>query len=181
MCIRDSRLGSSLRRGRIRSSRRDGIVRGLRRALLRRCGLRSSALRTCSPVADHRDHGVNLHGRTLGDLDLLECARRRRGNLRIHFVGRDLKQRLVAVDFVANLLQPLGQRSLGDRFAHLGHYYIRRHRSPSPSHGRKWRTVRCARAAAHSPLDYRALPWRAALATGWPRDYRGHRNARAVQ
>ena len=43
------------------------------------------------------------------------------GNLGIDLVGRDLEDGLVALDLVADLLQPLRQRPLGDRFAHLGH------------------------------------------------------------
>ena len=43
------------------------------------------------------------------------------GNLGVHLVGADLEDRLVALHRVADLLQPLRQRPLGDRFAHLGH------------------------------------------------------------
>jgi hypothetical protein len=45
----------------------------------------------------------------------------RRRDLRVDLVGRDLEDRLVPLHFVADLLQPLRQRPLGDRFAHLGH------------------------------------------------------------
>ena len=44
-----------------------------------------------------------------------------RRDLGVDLVGRDLEDRLVALHRVADLLQPLRQRPLGDRFAHLGH------------------------------------------------------------
>ena len=47
--------------------------------------------------ANHRDDGV--HGDRLAFLTLISVRRRRRRrNLRIHLVGRDLEQRLVAID-----------------------------------------------------------------------------------
>ena len=50
-----------------------------------------------------------------------ERARGGRGHLGVDLVGGDLDQRLVGVDAVAHLLQPLEDRALGDRLAHLGH------------------------------------------------------------
>ena len=59
--------------------------------------------------------------------NLHDDAGRRRGNLGVHLVGRDLQQRLVAVDLVADLLHPADDGALGDRFAHLGHHDIGGH------------------------------------------------------
>ena len=47
------------------------------------------------------------------------------GNLRVHLVGRDLEQRLVAIDRVAHLLDPADDGPLGDRLAHLRHDDVR--------------------------------------------------------
>ena len=76
------------------------------------CGLAASeqgrrGCSGCRRLIDHRDHGVDLHGRALGDLDLVQDAGGRRWNLGIDFVGGDLKQRLIALHLVAGLLQPL--------------------------------------------------------------------------
>src|SRR6202044_191678 len=49
------------------------------------------------------------------------------GNFRIDLVSRDFKQRLVALDLVAWLLQPFGDCSFKNTFAHLGHYDIYSH------------------------------------------------------
>ena len=46
------------------------------------------------------------------------------GNLSVHFIGRNLEQRFIAFDLVAGLLQPFGQGSFDDAFAHLGHYDV---------------------------------------------------------
>ena len=47
-----------------------------------------------------------------------------RRNLGVHFVGRNLEQRLIALHVLAGLLQPLGQRAFHDTLAHLGHYDV---------------------------------------------------------
>ena len=64
------------------------------------------------------------------DLDLLKRAGGGRGNLGIDLVGGDLEERLVALDGVAGLLEPLGEGAFGDGFAHLGHDYVGRHGEP---------------------------------------------------
>ena len=56
-----------------------------------------------------------------GNLDLGEHAGDGRGNLGVDLVGRDLEDRLVALNGVADLLQPLGDGALGDGLAHLRH------------------------------------------------------------
>ncbi len=75
-------------------------------------------------VADDADHGVHLDGVACLDLDLLERAGRGSGNFGVNLVGGDFEQRLVALDFVAGLLEPLGNGSFEDRFPHLGHDYV---------------------------------------------------------
>ena len=61
------------------------------------------------------------------DLDVLQRAGGGRGNFGVNLVGGDFEQRLVALDFFARLLQPLGDGSFENRFPHLGHDYICRH------------------------------------------------------
>ena len=91
--------------------------------------------RRSSPPActDHGHDAVDRHGLAFLDANLREHAGGGRRNLRVHLVGRDLEQRLVASDLVAELLDPANDRSLGDRFAHLRHHDIRRHVSYSPT------------------------------------------------
>ena len=45
----------------------------------------------------------------------------RRRHLGVDLVGRHLEQRLVLGDLVADLLEPLRDRALGDGLAELGH------------------------------------------------------------
>ena len=82
----------------------------------------------CSPaspiVADDR---VDRHRLALVDLDLEKRPRDRGGDLGVDLVGRDLEDRLVALDRVADFLEPLGDGALGDGLAHLGHDDRRRH------------------------------------------------------
>src|SRR5580704_19684120 len=105
----------------------------------RRCGLRWSRGRTCRfAVPSNRSHyRIDLHGVPLDHFDVLQNTRGGRRDLSIHLVSRDLEQRLIALHFVAGLLQPLGNGSLKNRLAHLRHYDIGRHnfllRSPSGS------------------------------------------------
>src|ERR1039458_8893876 len=47
-----------------------------------------------------------------------------RRDFRIHLIGRNLEQRLVALHTVAALLEPLGQRAFDNALAHLGHHYV---------------------------------------------------------
>ena len=64
---------------------------------------------------------VFTHGGAFGDFDFLQDAGGGRGDFGVDFVGGDFEQRFVALDFVAGLLQPLGDGALDDGFAHLGH------------------------------------------------------------
>ena len=70
-----------------------------------RSGGRSGSRRACR--IDHGDHRLDRHGLPLVDLDFLQHAGRGRRNFRVHFVGRNFEQRLVALDAVARLLEPL--------------------------------------------------------------------------
>ena len=132
-----------------RRRRIDGCLRGLRR-LRRRRGFRGRGTWRCrfSAAANHCNDAVDRNRVAFLRENLGENAGRRRGNLRIDFVGRDFKQRLVAIHLVADLLDPADDRALGNGFAHLRHQYIhgsvmsvlRRHapraplrRSPRPS------------------------------------------------
>ena len=72
-------------------------------------------------TADDRDDGVDGDGRALLHLDLGERPGHGRRDLGVHLVGRDLEDRLVALDGVADLLEPLGDRAFGDGLAHLRH------------------------------------------------------------
>jgi hypothetical protein len=71
---------------------------------------------------DDRDVGADLDGRALLREDLAQHAGSGCRDLGVDLVGRDLEQRLVAVDLVADLLEPLRNRSLGDGLAHLRHH-----------------------------------------------------------
>ena len=79
-------------------------------------------------LADHRhDDGVDGDGLPFLDLDLGQHAGAGRRDLRVDLVGRDLEQRLVAVDRFADLLDPADDGAFGDRFAHLGHHDVGGH------------------------------------------------------
>ena len=87
-------------------------------------------------VADRRDDAVHRHGFAFVHLDLGQHARGRRRDLGVHLVGRDLEERLVAIDRVADLLDPADDRAFRNRFAHLGHHDGCGHRSFGPSSSR---------------------------------------------
>ena len=77
--------------------------------------------------ADDRDDRIDFDRGALRRTDLSEYSGHGRGNLGVHFVGGDLKERVVFFDRVTGLLEPLGDRALKDRLAHLGHDDFRRH------------------------------------------------------
>ena len=88
----------------------------------RRSGFRgSSGSRGVAVSGDDAYDGVDLDGVAGFDLDLLKSAGRGRGDFGVNLVGGDFEQRLVTLDFVAGLFEPLGDGSFEDRFAHLGH------------------------------------------------------------
>ena len=80
---------------------------------------------------DDADNGVDLDGLALLVADLLEDSSGGGGDFGVDLVGGDLEERLVALDSVAGLLEPLGDGAFEDGFAHLGHEYIGRHGVPS--------------------------------------------------
>ena len=72
-------------------------------------------------VSEHGEARADLDGVALGDQDLGQHARGGRGNLGVDLVGRDLEQWLVERDRVPDLLEPPGDRALGDRLPQLRH------------------------------------------------------------
>jgi hypothetical protein len=100
-----------------------GGLLGFRSRLLRGCrfGRISAGLFV---GLDDRDLGVvGDRGALLGE-DLLEHAGEWRWNLGVDLVGDDLEERLVLLDGVAGLLQPLADRPLGHALAELGHRHL---------------------------------------------------------
>ena len=113
----DGRRGSSGRRLRICGRR--GHLRS--RSFGARGSGRSDGL---AGRADAGDDGIDGDDRTLLDQDLGEDALGGGGDFRIDLVGGDFEERLVALDGVADLLEPLGQRAFDNALAHLGHHNI---------------------------------------------------------
>ena len=115
--------------------RRRGCIRPRRSGRRSRLGRGGGGRRARSgPVVgglDHRDLGVVGDGRPFLDQDLAEDALERGRDLGVHLVGDDLDERLVLVDVVARLLEPLPDRPLGDALAELGHRHLRHVRRSS--------------------------------------------------
>ena len=78
-------------------------------------------------LTDDRNDAVDRHRLAFLGSDLCNHSGYGRGDLRVHFVGGNLKERLVTLDRLANLLDPSDDGSLGDRFPHLGHENVGRH------------------------------------------------------
>jgi len=72
-------------------------------------------------IADDSYDRVDLYSFAFLHKDVLNDAGGRRGNFCIDLIGRNLKQRLVALDAVAFLFEPLCERTFKNAFAHLGH------------------------------------------------------------
>jgi hypothetical protein len=104
------------------------LVRGgLRRRLGRRLLLlraRSRSLGLGALGCDDGELRPDVDGLALGDDDLLEHARAWARHLGVDLVRRDLEQRLVGLDRLALLLEPLRDRALGDGDAHLRHHDV---------------------------------------------------------
>ena len=75
-------------------------------------------------TADDREARTHLDGVALGHDDLGQHTGDRRRHLGVDLVGGHLEQRLVDRDLVADALQPLRDRALGDRLAQLGHRHV---------------------------------------------------------
>ena len=158
-CGRRSRRRS--RRGRRRRRRRrsgSGLLwcgSSRCRCGRRRCGLGRCCDRCvvgrCGPgtVADHRQLHADLDRLAFGDEDLAEHARGRRGHLGVDLVGRDLEERLVPLDRVADCFHPARDRSFGHRLAELRHHHVSQRAVPFRS-TRAWshRMSRTTRGAA---------------------------------
>src|SRR5690606_27786594 len=106
-----------------------GLGLGLRGRSLGLGGRRRGAA-TPGAVADHGEVGADLHGLVLLDEDLLEHARDGRRDLGVDLVGRDLEQRLVDGDGVADRLEPTGDGAFGDGLAEGRHLHVLRHDLP---------------------------------------------------
>ena len=93
--------------------------------------LRSSGSGTIT-LADGPQHRADGNAGTLGHLDLGQdpCGRRR--HLQRHLVGLELEQRLIDVDRIAGLLEPLTDSCLGHRFTERRHRDLDRHLFPPP-------------------------------------------------
>ena len=76
---------------------------------------------------DHRHDRVDRHRLPHLCADLSQHTTGRRRDLGVDLVGRDLEERLIPVNGLANLLDPAHDRTLGDGFTHLGHQHIGRH------------------------------------------------------
>ena len=81
----------------------------------RRCGVGGGG----ALVADHGDHRADVDRLAFGDADLGHHAGDRRGHLGVDLVRGDLEQRLIGGDGVADLLEPLRDRALGDGLTEL--------------------------------------------------------------
>ena len=90
-------------------------------------GAGAAGLRRATSRIDHANNRLNRHRLAFADFNFLQHARRRRRNFRVDLIGGDFKQRLVALDFVAGLLQPLRDGAFKNAFAHLGHYDVNGH------------------------------------------------------
>ena len=114
---RRRRLARRLRRwGRLRRCRHLG-----RRGRLQgscRCRLGS---RDGPGIADAGQHRSDVDGVTLLHQDLAQQPGRRRRHLGVDLVGRDLEEELVLGHLVAHVLEPAGDRALGDGLTELGH------------------------------------------------------------
>src|SRR5690606_38428675 len=143
--------------GALRGWRRGGRCRGGGRVGGSRLDSRSYGGRSCGGRScgggvgfafggDDGEDGTDLDRLTGRDEDLLQHPFARRRNLHRDFVGLDVREDLVHLDVVADLLVPHGNRALGDRLAELRHQYVHvvvlrtaaSRRAPAPSR-------RCAR------------------------------------
>jgi hypothetical protein len=75
-------------------------------------------------VADAGQDRADLDGVALAHQDLGDRAADRGRDLGVDLVGGDLEERFVLGDRVADLLEPAGDRSLGDGLTELGHGYV---------------------------------------------------------
>ena len=81
----------------------------------------------CAAFVDPRDHRADRDRVAFLDQLLGEHAGDRRRHLDRDLVGLEAGDRLVGGDRVAGLLQPLGERAFGDRFAERGNLNVSGH------------------------------------------------------
>ena len=128
------------RRGRRWPSRRVAPARGRGSRRRSRRRLRRRARGCASPgrasVVDPREHRADVDrlARPATRISASAPGGRRR-DLGVDLVGRDLADRLVGLDPVADLLAPLDDRALGDRDAHLRHGDVDERLSSRGAHG----------------------------------------------
>jgi hypothetical protein len=81
-------------------------------------------------VRHHCKNSTYVDGLTFWNPDLRDHTARGRRNLRIHLVRRDLEERFVPLDRFSDLLQPAGDRTLGDGLSKLWHQDISQRANP---------------------------------------------------
>ena len=122
------------RRSRRRARSSGGFARrrgrGSGRSLRLRSHSRRSAGGLCAGRFDQRERRADRQGLALGGDELRDHAGPGRGNFGIDLVGRNFAQRLVLLDAVALLDQPLGDGAFDHALAHLRHHYFDRHAGP---------------------------------------------------
>ncbi len=123
-----------------------------------RCGCGRLGSRRSAFAGDHRDHVVDLDGLSRSNLDFTQHTTGRRGNFGIDLVGRNLKQRLIARNFVAHVFQPARDGAFKDGFSHLGHDNVGGRAGRQRWRGRRGRNGlcgRCGRCGSRSACRWR--------------------------
>ena len=111
LMLRARRRGCSLRRARRR------LWRGGRRGL-------------CSPISQGREQRSDGDGRSRLDEDIAKHARSRRRYFDGDLVGFEFDERLVGIDRLSGLLEPLAYGRLRHAFTKRGNANLDRHMSP---------------------------------------------------
>jgi hypothetical protein len=102
----------------------------------RTLGVRRICCTTCTPCtlqsrfpsrSDRGDDAVDRYRFSFLDGDVEQRAGHRRGDLGVDLVRRYFEEWLVAIDGIADLLDPSNDGAFGDRLAHLWHHYGCRH------------------------------------------------------
>src|SRR4029450_9589912 len=136
-----------------------GLCLGLRLSLtLGRLALAAFAVAAgLAVLLDDREFGADLDRLVGLDLDGLQDPGDRGGDLGVDLVGRHLEQGVGALDPVALLLDPAGDRALGDRLAELRHLDWCRHWPRLPA--QSWWKRRPARVRWASPTASDRVGW----------------------
>ena len=111
-----------------RNTRRRRNCRHRRRRGCYRRNRRRRRLRTRHTLLDDRDRRTGRHRIARLDDDLRNHAAHGRRHLGVHLIRRDLDERFILLDGVADFFEPLRDRSLGNRFTELRHRNRGRHR-----------------------------------------------------